>query len=112
MMLVEKFMECPECTQIHHGHSVTNPVTLSDAPTDYSAPGDPCLETLGIQDDTKILAHYSDALDEMAQSLMDLEDGYFKALCEVIWHTEKALHNISHIDTYYVSHVITLMTSW
>ena len=37
-----------------------------------------------------MLGHFSNALSEMATSLMDLEDGYFKALREVITETERA----------------------
>ena len=48
----------------------------------------------------------------MAQSITDLEDGYFLALWEVICETEKALCDISHIDSHYVSHVVTIMASW
>ena len=53
-----------------------------------------------------ILGHFSDALSEMATSLMDLEDGYFKALWEVIIETERALWDVSHIDAHYVSQVV------
>ena len=31
-----------------------------------------------------VLSHFSNALSEMAVSIMDLENGYFKALHEVI----------------------------
>ena len=48
----------------------------------------------------------------MAESLMDLEDGYFKALYEVIIEMERALRDISHIDAHYVSQVVTVMASW
>ena len=48
----------------------------------------------------------------MAASIMDLENGYFKAVHEVIIETEKALHDVSLIDAHYVSHVVTVMTSW
>ena len=48
----------------------------------------------------------------MAQSITDLEDGYFTVLLEVIHETKKALCNISHIDSLYVSHVVTIMASW
>ena len=48
----------------------------------------------------------------MAKSITEVEDGYFKALQEVIHETEKALCNILHIDSHYVSHVVTVMTSW
>ena len=43
---------------------------------------------------------------------MGLEDGYFKALHEVIIKTEKALCDMSCIDAHYVSHMVTVMTSW
>ena len=59
-----------------------------------------------------MLSHFSDALSEMAESLMDLEDGYFKALWEVIIETERALRDVSCIDAHYVSQVVTVMASW
>ena len=59
-----------------------------------------------------MLGHFSDALSEMAESLMDLEDGYFKALREVIIEMERALWDVSHIDAHYVSQVVTMMASW
>ena len=62
--------------------------------------------------EAKLLGHFSDALQEMAASIVDLEDGYFKALHEVIVETEWALRNVSHIDAHYVSQVITIMSSW
>ena len=43
---------------------------------------------------------------------MDLEDGYFKALWEVIIEMERALRDVSHIDAHYVSQVVTVMASW
>ena len=43
---------------------------------------------------------------------MDLEDGYFKALREVIIETERALWDVSRIDAHYVSQVVTVMASW
>ena len=58
------------------------------------------------------MGHFSDALREMAASIVDLEDGYFKALHEVIMETERALRDVSQIDTHYVSQVITVMSSW
>ena len=67
---------------------------------------------MGIEYKAKILSHFSDALDEMAQCISDLEDGYFLALQEVIQKTEKALHDVSRIDSTYVSHVIIVMASW
>ena len=59
-----------------------------------------------------MLSHFSDALSEMAESLMDLEDGYFKALREVIIEMERALWDVSRIDAHYVSQVVTVMASW
>ena len=59
-----------------------------------------------------MLSHFSNALSEMAESLMDLEDGYFKALREVIIKTKGALRDISHIDAHYVTQVVTVMASW
>ena len=58
------------------------------------------------------MGHFSDALREMAASIVDLEDGYFKALHEVIVETERALRDVSRIDAHYVSQVITVMSSW
>ena len=48
----------------------------------------------------------------MAASIVNLEDGYFRALHEVIVETEWALWDVSRIDTYYVSQVVTVMSSW
>ena len=48
----------------------------------------------------------------MAASIVDLEDGYFKALHEVIVETERALRDVFHINAHYVSQVITVMSSW
>ena len=48
----------------------------------------------------------------MAASIVDLEDGYFKALHEVIMETERALRDLSRIDAHYVSQVIMVMSSW
>ena len=59
-----------------------------------------------------MLSHFSDALGEMAENLMDLEDGYLKALREVIIETERALQDVPHIDAHYVSQVVTVMASW
>ena len=64
------------------------------------------------EDKAVVLSHFSDTLSEMAASITDLESGYFKALHEVIIETEKALHDVSHIDTHYVSRVVMGMTSW
>ena len=58
------------------------------------------------------MGHFSDALHEMAASIVDLEDGYFRALQEVIVETERALRNVSHIDAHYISQVVTVMSSW
>ena len=63
-------------------------------------------------DETKLLGHFSDALREMAASIVDLEDRYFKALHEVIVETERALRDMSRIDAHYVSQVVTVMSSW
>ena len=48
----------------------------------------------------------------MVASIVGLEDGYFKALHEVIIETEKALCDMSRIDTHYVSCIVMVMTSW
>ena len=58
------------------------------------------------------MGHFSNALREMAASIVNLEDGYFRALHEVIVETERALWDLSCIDTHYVSQVITVMSSW
>ena len=63
-------------------------------------------------DEAAMFGHFSEALSEMAASLMDLEDGYFKALREVIIKMERALWDVSHIDAHYVSQVVTMMVSW
>ena len=65
-----------------------------------------------MEDEAAVLSHFSDALSKMAASIMDLENGYFKALHEVIIETEKALHDVSHINTHYISRMVTVMTSW
>ena len=88
-----------------------NPVNLSDAPTEASHTAT-CPEGAEPIDEAAMLSHFSDALSEMAESLMDLEDGYFKALREVIIETERALWDISRIDAHYVSQVVTVMASW
>ena len=88
-----------------------NPVNLSDATTK-------ALQTVtrpeGMEpiDEVAMLGHFSDASSEMAESLMDLEDGYFKALREVIIKMERALRDVSCIDAHYVSQVVTVMASW
>ena len=56
------------------------------------------------EDEAAVLSHFSDALSEI-----DLENGYFKALHEVIIETEKALRDVSHIDTHYISCVVMVM---
>ena len=66
-----------------------NPVNLSDAPTEASHTA-MCPEGAESIDEAAMLSHYRDALSEMATSFMDLEDGYFKALWEVIIKTERA----------------------
>ena len=58
------------------------------------------------------MGHFSDALQERATSIVDLEDGYFKALHEVIVETERALRNVSQIDAHYVGQVVMVMSSW
>ena len=58
------------------------------------------------------MGHFSDALREMAASIVDLEDGYFKALHEVIVETKQALRDVFRIDAHYVSQVVTVMSTW
>ena len=48
----------------------------------------------------------------MAARIVDLEDGYFKALHKVIAEMEKALRNVSRIDAHYMSQVVTIMSTW
>ena len=88
-----------------------NPVNLSDTTTEASQTA---THPEGVEpiDEVAMLGHFSDALSEMAESLMDLEDGYFKALQEVIIETERALWDVSRIDAHYVSQVVTVMASW
>ena len=93
------------------GNSRDNPVHLSDV-TDASAPSLHPKKDNDFDDKAKLLGHYSDALREMAASIMDLEDGYFKALYEVIVETERALRGVSRIDAHYVIQVMTVMSSW
>ena len=71
-----------------------------------------CPTDTDTDDEAAVLSHFSDALSEMAASIMDLENGYFKALHEVIIETEKALRDISRINAHYISRVVTVMTSW
>ena len=93
------------------GASRDNPVHLSDA-TDASASGSRPRKDDDFDDETKLLGHFSDALREMATSIVDLEDGYFKALHEVIMETKRALRDVFRIDAHYVSQVVTVMSSW
>ena len=93
------------------GSSRDNPIHLSDA-TDASVSGSRPMKDTEMDDDAAVLGHFSDALQEMAASIVGLEDGYFKALYEVIIETEKALHDMSRIDLRYVSHVVMVMTTW
>ena len=93
------------------GASRDNPVHLSNT-TDASASGSRPRKDDNFDDETKLLGHFSDALREMAASIVDLEDGYFKALHEVIVETKRALWDVSQIDTHYVSQVVTVMSSW
>ena len=91
--------------------TLENPINLSDATTKASQTAT-CPEGTEPVNEVVMLGHFSDALSEMAESLMDLEDGYFKALREVIIEMERALRDISHIDAHYVSQVVTVMASW
>ena len=93
------------------GASRDNPVHLSDA-TDASASGLRPRKDDDFDDEAKLLGHFSDALREMAASIADLEDGYFKALHKVIMETERALRDVSRINAHYVSQVVTVMSSW
>ena len=61
------------------GTSCDNPVHLSDT-TDTSASGSHPQKDDDFDDEAKLLGHFSDALLEMAASIVDLEDRYFKAL--------------------------------
>ena len=88
-----------------------NPINLSDATTEASQTA---TRPEGAEpfDEAAMLGHFSDALSEMARSLLDLEDGYFKALREVIIEMERALWDVSRIDAHCVSQVVTVMASW
>ena len=88
-----------------------NPIHQSDA-TEVSVSGSHPMKDAETEDKAVFLGHFSDTLNEMAASVVDLEDGYFKALHEVIIEMEKALHDVSHIDAHYVSCVVTVMNSW
>ena len=65
-----------------------------------------------VDDKAKIFGHFSDALREMAASIVDLEDRYFKALYEVIVETELTLRDVSRSDAHYVSQVVMVMSAW
>ena len=93
------------------GSSRENPVHLSDA-TEASVSGSHPMKEAEMEDEAATLGHFSDTLHEMAASIMHLVDGYFIALHEVIIETEKALHDLSRIDAHYISHMVTVMTSW
>ena len=93
------------------GASHDNPVHLSDA-TDASASGSCPRKDDNFDDEAKLLGHFSNTLREMATSIVDLEDGYFRALQEVIVETAWALRDVSRIDTHYISQVVTVMSSW
>ena len=93
------------------GTSHNNPVHLSDA-TDASAPGSRPRKDDDFDNEAKLLGHFSDALCEMAASIVDLEDGYFRALHEVIVETERALRDVSRINAHYVNQVVMVMASW
>ena len=93
------------------GSSHENPVHLSDA-TEASISGSHPMKDAETKDEATILGHFSNALHEMAASIVDLEDGYFKVLHEVIVETEKALHDMSRIDAHYISRMVTVMTAW
>ena len=93
------------------GSSWENPVHLSDA-TDASVLGSRPMKDAEMEDEAIILGHFSNALSEMAASIVGLENGYFKALHEVIIKMEEALRDMSCIDAHYISHVVTVMTAW
>ena len=80
--------------------------------TDASASGSCPRKDDNFDDEAKLFGHFSDALHEMATSIVDLEDGYFRALLEVIVETERALRDMSRIEAHYVSQVVTVMSSW
>ena len=88
-----------------------NPISLRDTVTEASNTG-ACLYGPDVDDKAKMLGHLSDTLHEMAASIINLEGGYLKTLHEAIVETEKALRNISCIDSHYVSRVGTLMATW
>ena len=88
-----------------------NPIHLSDT-TDASALGSLPTKDMEMEDKAAILCHFSDTLSEMAASIVGLEEGYFKALHEVIIETEKALCDMLCINAHYVSRIVMVMTSW
>ena len=93
------------------GASRDNPVHLSDA-TDASASGLHPRKDDDFDDEAKLLGHFSNALHEMAASIVDLEGRYFRALHEVIVETKRALRDVACINAHYVSQVVTVMSSW
>ena len=93
------------------GASRDNPVHLSNA-TDASASGSRPRKDDDFDDEATLLGHFSDALHEMATSIVDLEEGYFRALHEVIVETKQASWDVSRIDAHYVSQVVMVMSSW
>ena len=93
------------------GSSRENPIHLSDA-TEASISGSRPMKDAETEDEATTIGHFSDALNEMATSIVDLEDGYFKTLYDVIIETEKALRDMSRIDAHYVSRMVTVMNSW
>ena len=106
-----KLMSASEIPSSQYGLGTRdNPVNLSDAPTEALNTAT-CPEGTEPIDESALLGHFSDTLSEMAKSLLDLEDGYFKALHEVIIETERALWDVFRIDAYYVSQVVTTMAS-
>ena len=107
-----KLMSASEFPGSQYGLSTQdNPINLSDAPTEVLNTAT-CPEGTEPIDESALLGHFSNTLSEMAESLLDLEDGFFKALREGIIETERALWDISHIDAHYVSQVVTTMASW
>ena len=93
------------------GSSRDNPIHLSDT-TDASASGSRPTKDTEMEDEATVLSHFSDTLSKMAASIMDLENGYFKALHEVIIEMEKALCDVSCIDAHYISRMVMVMISW
>ena len=96
----------------HELGSRENPIYLSNAKTEALNSGTCPIRDVDAEDKAKMLGHFSDALHKMASSIIDLEDGYFNALHEVIIKTDKVLRDISRIDMHYVSRVVTVMTTW